>query len=158
MFLGTLWLCATPARAADDEQVWAGVSTAMPVAHDVSLQGEMSYRFREGDDLFLTRGTLDWKMADGVTLGGGMAFAQVASTSEYRPFQQITLSTGPLSFRTRLEERIFDSADRAQLRLRQKVQLTLPVAKATKAALSGEWLYIARSQVPGSDGAPINGG
>lgn len=149
MLFGATCLISAPALAEDDAQLWSTAAVAGQLSDRVSAQGELSYRIREGDDQVLTRATVEWKLSRAVTLGGGMAFTQSGSTSEYRPFQQVTLTTGPFAFRTRLEERLFDGADRAQLRLRQQAQYSLPIAEGTKAALSGELLYIARSQTTG---------
>lgn len=145
-----LCLVAAPASAQDDSQLWTSTNLALGVAPNVTALAETSYRFREGDDQFLTRATVEWQAIDGFSLSGGIAFTQTAKTSEYRPFQQVSFTTGPLALRTRLEERFFDGATRAQLRLRQRVQVGTALRAGTRAALSGEYFHILRSQNPGS--------
>jgi hypothetical protein len=137
-----------PARAADeDTQLWLYFNTVVPVAKDANATIELSPRIRESGDQFLARGTVDFKLSPGVTLGGGAAYVENhGAADEFRPHQQLTLTAGPLSFRTRVEERFFTGADRMQLRLRQRIQLTEPIAQGTKFSLAGELLYIARPE------------
>jgi hypothetical protein len=66
----------------------------------------------------------------------------VDGPNEWRPHQQVTFTFDKLSVRTTLEERLFDGADRAELRLRERARVTLPVGKATRFAGTAEFLYI----------------
>ena len=139
---------ASPARAEQqDTQLWLYFNTVVPVAKTTNATFELSPRFREGGDQLLTRGTVEFKLAPGVSLGGGAAYGENHGASdEFRPHQQLTLTAGPLVFRTRVEERFFTGADRMQLRLRQRIQLVEPVARDTRLSLAGELFYIARSE------------
>jgi hypothetical protein len=138
---------AQPARAADeDTQLRLYVNTVVPVATNVTATLELSPRFREGSNQFRTRGTIDFKLSPSASLDGGVAWTDFAGGHEFRSHEQLTLRSGPLAFRTRLEERSFAAADRIQLRLRQRVQLSEPVARNTKLAASVELLYIARPE------------
>jgi hypothetical protein len=141
-------LHAAPAQASDaDTQLWLYFNTVVPVSKAATATLEMSPRFREGGDQFLTRGTLDFKLTPAISLGGGAAYvANHGAPDEFRPHQQLTITAGPLALRTRMEERFFQGADRMQLRLRQRVQLSEPVATDTKLTVSGELLYIARTE------------
>jgi hypothetical protein len=146
-------LCAlsalgSPARASDDDtQLWLYFNTAVPLAPNVGATFELSPRLREGGDQFLARGIVDFKLSPGVSVGGGLAYvANHGAAEELRPIQQLTLTAGKLAFRTRVEERFFDGADRMQLRLRERIQLTQPLARDTKLTAAGELLYIARTE------------
>jgi hypothetical protein len=141
-------LHATPAWASDeDTQLWLYLNSVLPVGKSATATLELSPRFREGGDQFLTRGTLEFKLTPAISLGGGAAYvANGGAPDEFRPHQQLTIAAGPLAFRTRVEERFFDGADRMQLRLRQRIQLSEPVAQDTKLSLSAELLYIARTE------------
>jgi hypothetical protein len=140
---------ATPALAADeDTQLWVTAATAVPLAEDVSGNFEVSYRFREGGDQMLTRGAVDFRLSKAVTVAGGAAWVDFAGGHEFRPHQQLTFTTGPLAFRTRVEERFIAGADRMQLRLRQRVQLTQPLSSEARLSGTAELLYIARTENP----------
>lgn len=144
-------LTAGPARAAEeDTQLWLTGAVAMPLSADLNGNLEVSQRFREGDDQWLVRGNVDLKLSRPVSLGAGATHAEAGGTEEFRLHQQLTLTAGPVAFRTRVEERFFEGADRMQLRVRQRAQVTLPVDAETRAALSGELFYIARSHVAGA--------
>lgn len=138
---------AQPARAADeDTQLRLYLNTVVPVATNVTGALELSPRFREGPNQFRTRGTIDFKLSPGASVGGGAAWTEFAGGHEFRSHEQLTLKSGPLAFRTRVEERSFAGADRIQLRLRQRVQLSKPVARNTELAGSVELLYIVRPE------------
>jgi len=146
-------VAAFPACAEQqDTQLWLYFNTVVPVATNANATFELSPRFREGGDQFLTRGTVDFKVAPGLSLGGGTAYGENhGGADEFRTHQQLTLTAGPLAFRTRVEERFFTGADRMQLRLRQRIQLTEPVARDTRLSLAGEVFYIARPENRTSD-------
>jgi hypothetical protein len=151
------------ARAADEEtQVWLTGTMVTPLAEDVTGTFELSRRIREGDDQVLLRGNADWKLSEAVSLGGGAAYVnsidgllETGEDKEFRPHQQLTLSFGVFAFRTRVEQRFFEEADRMGLRIRQRVQASTTVAKDTRAAVSGELFYIARSEDEGGDDGQI---
>ena len=147
------------ARAADEEtQVWLTGTLVAPVAEHVTGTFELSRRFREGDDQLVLRGNADYRLSSAVSVGGGAAYVnsidgllETGEDKEFRPHQQLTLSFGELSFRTRVEERFFENADRMGVRIRQRIQATASVAKDTHAAFSGEVFYVARSEDDGGD-------
>jgi hypothetical protein len=140
-------LAASPAMAADeDTQVWLYANAVVPLAEQTSATFELSPRFREGDDQLLARATAELRLSGRVSVGAGAAYVDTAGNHEIRPHQQVTLAAGRLAFRTRVEQRFFEGAERMQLRLRQRVQLSLPVGPATRLTGSGEVLYIARTE------------
>ncbi len=147
------------ALAADEEtQLWLNGTIVAPLAEDVSGTFELSRRLREGEDQVLLRGTADYRLSETVSIGGGAAYVnsidgllETGEDKEFRPHQQLTLTFGMFAFRTRVEERFFEDADRMQLRIRQRVQASASVAKDTHAAFSGEVFYVARSEDEDSD-------
>lgn len=142
------------ALAADEEvQFWLTGTAVVPVVEDASGTFEVSRRFREGDDQLLLRGNVDFRLSEAVSLGGGVAFVnsidglfETGDDKERRLQQQMTLTFGALSLRTRVEQRFFEEADRMQLRIRQRIQASFPVTEAFGGAVSGEVFYIARSE------------
>ena len=145
-------LAASPAHATDeDTQLWAVLSAAIPISDEVSAHFELSPRLRDGPDQVLTRVSVDYKIAEGLTVTGGAAYVEFAGGNELRPHQQIAFTTGPLTLRTRLEERFFEDADRAQLRFRQQARLAFPLDTKTQISGGAEVLYIVQSEVPGGD-------
>ncbi|MBO0749313.1 MAG: DUF2490 domain-containing protein [Porphyrobacter sp.] len=138
-------MLGSPASASDeDTQLWLYMNTVVPLGKNATGTFELSPRFRPGGDQFLSRATVDFKLSPAVSLGEGAAYVENhGAADEFRPHQQLTLTTGPLAFRTRVEERFFAGADRMQLRLRERAQLSESVAKDTKLAATAEVLYIA---------------
>ena len=130
----------------------------MPLAEEVAGTFELSRRIRENDDQILVRGNADLRLSKTTSIGGGIAYVdsidgllETGSDREFRLQQQLTLSVGMVSFRTRLEQRFFEDADRMQLRIRQRVQAAVPVTHDLHATLSGELFYVARSEIAGGD-------
>jgi hypothetical protein len=141
-----------PACASDeDTQLWLYFNAVVPLGRKATGTFEITPKFREAGDQLQLRGTVDFKVSPALSLGGGAAYVNNDGPDEFRPHQQLTLTAGPLAFRTRVEERFFNGADRMQLRLRQRVQLTEPVAKDTKLIGSAELLYIARTESRATD-------
>ncbi len=143
-------LASTPAHATDeDTQLWVMITATVPLAPGLNSTFEISPRIRDGADQLVTRASLDVRLAEGLTAGAGMAYVEFNGGHELRPHQQIAYTTGPLALRTRLEERFFAGADRAQLRLRQQARLSFPLDDKTQISGMGEVLYVVRSQTPG---------
>lgn len=146
-----------PARtqAADDEtQFWLNGTAVVPLGDDWSGTFDVSRRFRDDDDQILLRGNADYRVSDRVSLGGGAAMvnsidglAETGNDLELRLHQQVTLRFGAFAFRTRLEERFLEDSDQMQLRVRQRVQTSLPVTRGLDASFSGELFFIARSHL-----------
>ena len=66
-----------------------------------------------------------------------------------RPYQQLTLKAGQFDFRSRIEERFYDGADRMALRFRQRARFRQKLADQTTGFLSGELLYQLRDRNEG---------
>ncbi|MFC3100912.1 DUF2490 domain-containing protein [Altererythrobacter lauratis] len=137
-------LAPVPALATqDDGQLWLYLVGVVPLEDGVVSTLEFSPRRRENADQVLVRGSVDFRVAPGLDVGGGTAWVENAGGHEFRLHQQLQWATGPLQLRSRVEQRFFAGADRAQLRLRQRVQVTVPVAERLRGILNGELLYIA---------------
>jgi hypothetical protein len=145
--LAVAWT-SIPARAADEDvQLWITESASMPLSSAVQGTLDLSQRFRENGDQLLTRGGAELRLSGVAAVGGGAAYVStIGSADEFRPHQQLTLTFGPLTLRTRVEERFFENADRVEFRLRQRIGTTIPVSHDLKAGLAGELLYVAQSQ------------
>ena len=140
-------LQAFPAKAADEDlQFWGDLDIVVPVAKDVSATFELSPRIRESGDQLLTRGLVAYKLSPAISLGGGAAYVVSSGGDEFRPHQELNLTSGAWAFRTRLEERFFEGADRVELRFRQRIQATHRFDMETRLTGSGEFLYIFRSR------------
>jgi hypothetical protein len=146
-----LW--ASPAHAADeDTQLWLYFNGVVPLDDDATMTIEISPRWREEDaDLLQTRATIDVDLSPSVTIGAGAAYIESAGGSEYRPHQQFSFNAGPISFRTRLEQRFFDDAPRPQIRLRQRVGTSIEVGPRTKLTGSVEYLHNVRPERRGEE-------
>lgn len=135
------------ARASDeDTQLWLSLETVALLGDGATGKFEITPKFRQAGDQLELRSSVDFKLSPTIGIGGGGAYVDNNGADEFRPHQQMTISVGPLSFRTRVEERFFEGADRMQLRLRQRVQLSEPVARNTKLIGSAELRYIARPE------------
>jgi hypothetical protein len=144
-------LHAVPVHAAeDDTQLWLYLNTVVPLEDNLSATFELSPRFREGGDQLLTRASLEHSASDHLSLGGAVAYVEFASGHEFRLHQQAVVSLGPFAFRSRVEERWLAGADRPQIRLRQRLATTVPIAENVKAVVGGEVFYIARPETSGS--------
>jgi hypothetical protein len=146
--LAVLAFTAFPARAADEDiQLWIGESVSAPLSAAVQGTLDLSQRFREGGNQHLARGTAEFRLSPHAVIGGGVAYVStLGAADEFRPHQQVTLTYGPLALRTRIEQRFFDHAERVELRLRQRIGVTVPVSHRLKAGFAGELFYIAQSQ------------
>lgn len=146
--LGLIVLAAAPACAADqDTQLWVTGSLAAPLAKDVNGSLDVSQRFRDPGDQQLVRGIVEYRLSPSVSIGGGATYVWADNArNELRPHQQVTFTFAKVSLRTTLEERLFDGADRAELRLRERARLTEPLDKANRLLATGELLYILQPQ------------
>ena len=147
---GTSFLQPSAAHAAEDStEFWVELGASGEIAPGAELKLEVEERRREGPNEYIVGAVVDFEVSDRLELGGGMEIHDEDGFTEIRPYQQLTYSTGRLSFRTRLEERFYDNADRMALRLRQRAQYTHPLAERTKAKLSAELLYQLRDRNEG---------
>jgi len=121
------------ARAADEAvQTWITGGGVAQIDDNDRIGIDVSYRLRPGNDQLLQRITLDHRIADGVQLGGGFAFVTSRVQKEMRFHQQLIVDLGLLQSRTRLEQRYIDSAAQPAWRLRERIQLDIPLEKQRK--------------------------
>ena len=144
-------MCSSPAMAADEDvQFWIYLKGSFSIAENVTNTTEISPRWREGSDILQLRTTFETPLADGLKAGAGAAYIESGGSHEIRPHQQLVYSSGQLSARTRFEQRFFEGADRVELRLRQNVQLSQPIAEGTQAWIGGEALYTLQNRNRGN--------
>tara|TARA_A100001391_G_scaffold7621_3_gene4817 strand:+ start:15754 stop:16329 length:576 start_codon:yes stop_codon:yes gene_type:complete len=134
----------------EDFQFYVYLKGSFSIAENVTNTTEISPRWREGSDILQLRTTFETPVADGLKLGAGGAYVESGGSHEIRPHQQIVYSSGPISTRTKLEERFFEGADRVELRLRQNVKLSQHIAGSTSGWISGEALYTLQSRNRGN--------
>ncbi len=148
-----LLLLAAPAQAASsDTQFWVMASTSFKPAKDLVATIDVSPRARSttaGNDQLLTRASLDYTIHKGVSIGAGVAWVESGGPTEVRPHQQITLTSGPLSLRSRLEERIIDGAPQTGLRLRERVLGKLELDRNDQLTASAELFLTLRPTAVG---------
>lgn len=142
---------AAPACAQDeDTQLWVYAVAKTDLGEDTALTVDFTARWREearGDEQQTARFTILHEVADGLRLGGGAGiFETEGGRTELRPHQEIGLTFGRFSARTRLEQRFFDGADRMEVRARQLVRYTQPLGQKVKLAVDGEYLRLARTR------------
>lgn len=142
-------LPATSAVAQEeDTQFWVYAVAKTDLGEDTGLTVDFTQRWREqrrGDEQQTARFTVLHEIADGVRLGGGTGvFETEGGRTEIRPHQEIDLSFGRFSARTRIEQRFFEGADRMELRVRQLVRYTQPFGGGVKLAVDGEYLGLAQ--------------
>lgn len=140
-----------PAAAQEeDTQAWLNVSAGGALEDATSLTLDGSLRWREdriGGEQQTVRLTIMREIAEGVRIGGGGGiFETQGGATELRPHQELTLTSGRVSARTRLEERFFDGADRMELRFRQLVRYTQPIGKRSELSIDGEYLGLLQTR------------
>jgi hypothetical protein len=136
----------------EDVQLWSIVNVTGDIGEQTKLTIDASQRWREearGGDQQTLRFNIDHTIAKGVRIGGGAMVLDASGNTELRPHQQVTFVEGNFEFRTRMEERFFDGADRVELRLRQRIQYTQTLGKGWRATLGGEWLGLLQGRNDG---------
>jgi hypothetical protein len=144
--LSLLLLSGTTQAHRDETQLWISQGAAIEVAPATTLGIDTSERLSDqssAKNQVLARLIVLRKVAKGVEIGAGLTYSRTGGVNEYRPFEEMTLSRGVLALRSRLEQRMFDNADRTVWRLRERLQVSLPLdrAKNWTATVSGETLF-----------------
>jgi hypothetical protein len=156
--LACAWQPSSAQAADEDTQFWLLGFVRGKLDDDVFLVVDTSLRAREpgiGPDQQTIRVTVEQGFADNrVRLGGGFAVFETAGRTELRPHQQFRFINGGWDLRTRFEQRLFPGADRAELRIRQRVQYTHEGSDKVALIGSVEWFGVAqaRSRDRGPDG------
>lgn len=125
--------------ATSESQAWITEQFAFKADKATTITLDASQRARSdrtsGGEQFLERVSIDRRIAPGVEIGGGFAYVRGESEKELRFHQQLTLTRGLFSSRTRLEQRFFDNADEASWRLRERIAVTVPLDHARRTNL-----------------------
>jgi hypothetical protein len=146
------WQPSTARAAEEDTEFWLVGFAGGKLDDDVYLTIETSYRWRDpefGADQQIFRVSVEKALDEEVRIGGGISLFQTGGISEYRPHQQFRYASKSLDLRTRFEQRFFDGADRVELRIRQRVQYTQPLAPQVEVFGSAEWFGIVQSRRDG---------
>lgn len=147
--MGAAWQPATVRAADEDTQFWiyAVAKTDLGDATELTVDGTARWREqRRGDEQQTLRFNIDRALSDTVKLGGGFGVFEAGGATELRPHQQLTMSAGRFTFRTRTEQRFFDGADRVELRFRQRVRYTQPLGEGWKASIDGEYFNLVQTR------------
>ncbi len=153
--LAPILLClATPVIAADEEaQLWLLETATIEIDDDTDIQIEIVQRFRSdafGGDQYQLRGALDRDVGSGFGIGAGVVFQQSGRQQELRLQQQLSYATGPLSLRTRLEERFQEDVDPTVWRLRQRVQFSEGLGGRWTGFVNTEGFFTLNASRPGA--------
>lgn len=154
--LGAAWQPSSAFAADEDVQFWAYAVASTKIDDDTRFTFDVSARWRaerRGDEQQTARINVEQEVADFARLGGGIGVFEAGGLTEIRPHQEMTLSTGRLAARTRIEERFFDGADQMEFRFRQRLRYTLPVANGVDTRLDGEFFHLVQTQLRNPDSA-----
>lgn len=147
LFATVTALAATPAAATEDDgNVWLGQFATINATDKVYVRLEAQERFTNDAKRLgqlLLRSLVGYRINKDVNIGAGYAFVLTdpvgpVELNEHRFYQELNirlLSTEgglTLDSRTRLEQRTFEEREDTQWRVRQFVQLRVPVSGNTK--------------------------
>lgn len=140
-------MLATPAAASEEDfNLWLGQFATINASETVFVRIEAQKRFTQNADRvgqLLLRSLVGYRLSKDVSIGAGYAYVRSdpvgpALLNEHRFYQELNirvLSTEggvTLDSRTRLEQRTFEEREDTALRLRQFVQLKVPLSGETK--------------------------
>lgn len=160
--LATFAAAAPAAAAEDDGNVWLGQFATINATDTVYVRLEAQERFTNDADRLgqlLLRSLVGYRLSKDVNIGAGYAYVRTDPVGpvlldEHRFYQEVnvrlltTASGVTLDSRTRLEQRTFEERDGTSWRLRQFVQLKVPVGGNTKlVAYSEPFIDLNETQV-----------
>ncbi|MFZ4746340.1 MAG: DUF2490 domain-containing protein [Sphingomonas sp.] len=137
-------VCAAPASARSDEQLWGSVIATGTVRGNLFLWMEGQARVTDGiggGSQFIVRPAIGARIGQDAHAVFGYAYVRTdpeegTLTNEHRLWQQVqfvparTKRGAPLVIsRTRLEQRMFEGQDGTGWRLRQLIKLQVPIAR-----------------------------
>ena len=140
-------MTAAPAAASEDDvNVWLGQFATINATDKVYVRLEAQERFTNDADRLgqlLLRSLVGYRLSKDVNIGAGYAYVRTdpvgpALLNEHRFYQELnvrllsTQSGVTLDSRTRLEQRTFEEREDTAWRLRQFVQLRVPVSDRNK--------------------------
>jgi hypothetical protein len=137
---------AAPGHAAEDDgNVWLGQFATINASENVYIRLEAQERFTNDAERLgqlLLRSLVAYRLSEKVNLGVGYAFVLTdpvgpVKLNEHRYYQELNIRLidrdgVTLDSRTRLEQRTFEERADTQWRLRQFVQLRVPISPNNK--------------------------
>ncbi len=152
---------SSEAHASDDAfELWFNPSVALDLDDDTSFELETAQRFRSAaddrPDTYFARLWLNQDLSKAFAVGGALERrVNNGSADETRTMQQLSLRSGVLRGRLRLEQRFVDDADRMGLRLRPRLGVAVPLDGPGKWSLESNaelFLTLRSTSRGGSDG------
>jgi hypothetical protein len=144
------WQPSSARAGEEDTQFWLNAVATGKISQSTTLTIDATQRWRGADEVGSDQQTIrvaiDQQVAERARIGGGIMVFDTAGLTEIRTHQQATVTFGRIEARTRLEERFFDGADRMELRLRQRIAYSQPIADKWRASAGVEWLGIVQSR------------
>jgi hypothetical protein len=144
------WQPSSALAAEEDTQFWLLGFARGNLDEDVFVIVDTSLRLREpqiGPDQQTIRVTIEQGFAENRgRIGGGFAVFETNGQTEFRPHQQLRYVRGPWDLRTRFEQRLFPGEDRAELRIRQRVQYTHEASEKVELIGSVKWFGIVQAR------------
>lgn len=134
-------LLAAPAGATTQQfELWLNPAVTVDIDDKTFLELETAQRFRPepSDDTYYARLWLGREIAEGVRLSGGVERRYEGDGREVRFLQQLNYPLGPLSGRTRLEQRLIEGDPDTAWRLRQRIGGAIPLGQE-----DGGWELVA---------------
>lgn len=141
-------LVPTPAAATEDDfNVWTGQFIVVDLDKDKDwfVRGEAQERFTNDADRLgqlLLRMLVGYRLGEDVSIGGGYAFILTdpvgpVELNEHRYYQELNVRLidrdgVTLDSRTRLEQRTFEEGDGTSWRMRNFVQLRVPISESNR--------------------------
>ena len=154
LLLLSMFLTAVPAAAAEDQfELWLNPSVSIDFDERNYFELETAQRFRPApaDDTYYARLWLGREIAEDVKLSAGAERRYEGDGRETRLLQQISYPLGPISGRTRLEQRFIEGEPHTAWRLRQRVGGALPLSSQEGWELVGniEGFFVLQPSEPG---------
>lgn len=130
-------LCmASPVLASENEaQLWLNEQIATDLGESTRLEFEVDERIRSdafGGDQYEVRLGAYRDIGSGFKIGAAVVYQRTDTQDEIRAQQQLQFDTGPLSLRTRFEQRFIEDVGPTVYRFRQRVQLSQPLDEARR--------------------------
>lgn len=142
----------------DGAELWLNPSVSFDLDNDTGIEIETAQRFRSaGDgrqDTYFVRLWMNQKVAKNANLSGAIERRiNDGGSNEARLIQQLSISHGVVRTRLRLEQRFVDNANRAGLRIRPRIGVSLPIDadKKWKFQTDAEFFLTLRSTSFGGD-------
>lgn len=158
LLLGLAFVPVAASATDDGAEIWLNPSVSFDLDDDTGIEIETAQRFRNaGDgraDTYFARLWMNQQVAENATLSGAIERRiNDGGSNETRLIQQLSTSHGYFRTRLRLEQRFVDNADRAGLRIRPRLGISMPIDadKRWKFKTDAELFVTLRSTSNGGD-------